>query len=74
MEGKKYTIYAIQCTVNQKLYIGATRQELKPIIDSVLIIFITFALSVPLGLTISILSSLSNLYQVVVNFLLLVNL
>lgn len=29
MEGKKYTIYAIQCTVNQKLYIGATRQELK---------------------------------------------
>lgn len=29
MYDKKYTIYAIQCTSNKKLYIGATKQELK---------------------------------------------
>ncbi|MCI8519779.1 MAG: GIY-YIG nuclease family protein [Clostridia bacterium] len=26
---KLYTIYAIQCTVNKNIYIGATRQDLK---------------------------------------------
>ena len=29
MYEKLYTIYAIQCTVNKKIYIGATRQDLK---------------------------------------------